>query len=81
VGVEYLGKGKKFSHWRDTHLKIRGPASIPVQLSFLEDYHWATDRIPELNWQAALQSEGDKSILIIPSGPADEHDTAGLMFT
>ena len=34
-----------------------------------------------LNWQDALQHQGDKTILVIPSGPADEFETAGLMFT
>lgn len=81
VGDQYLGEGERFSHWRDTHLKISGPAVVSVQLSFLEDYHWATDSIPRLDWQRALQKKGDKSILVIPSGPADELETAGLMFT
>ncbi len=80
VGDEYLGMGKKFSHWRDTHLKISGPATLAVQLSFLEDYHWATDTIPELDWEAPLVNKGEKQILIIPSGPADKLETAGLMF-
>lgn len=81
VGDEYLGNGSKFSHWRDTHIKISGPANLPVQLSFLEDWHWATDRILELDWQAALTRQGDQRVLIIPSGPADRLETAGLMFT
>lgn len=81
VGNEYLGKGEKFPHWRDTHLKINGPAALAVQLSFIEDYHWATDSIPELDWETALTKKGDLSILIIPSGPADSLETAGLMFT
>ena len=81
VGDDYLGKGKKFSHWRDTHIKITGPATIPVQLSFLEDWHWATDSTIDLDWQAALSWQGEQRILIIPTGPADRFDTAGLMFT
>jgi len=81
VGDAYLGNGPKFSHWRDTHIKIKGPANLPVQLSFVEDWHWATDRIIELDWQAALTRQGDQRILIIPSGPADRLETAGLMFT
>lgn len=81
VGDEYLGNGPKFKHWRDTHIKITGPANLPVQLSFLEDWHWATDQIIELDWQAALTRQGDQRILIIPSGPADKLETAGLMFT
>lgn len=80
VGDDYLGNGQKFSFWRDTHMKITGPATLAVQLSFLEDYHWATDTIPEFDWQSGLQMAGDKRILIIPSGPADKLETAGLMF-
>ena len=81
VGDEYLGKGEKFDHWRDTHLKIEGPATLAVQLSFTEDWHWATDDVLNLNWQRAFESFGEKDILIIPSGPADKFETAGLMFT
>jgi len=81
VGDEYLGKGSKFSHWRDTHVKIEGPATLAAQLSFIEDWHWATDEILELNWTAQPSPAGDQRILIIPSGPADRFETAGLMFT
>ncbi len=80
VGDEYLGRSEKFDYWRDTHLKISGPATLATQLSFLEDWHWATDRIIELDWNAALTMRGDKHVLIIPSGPADNFETAGLMF-
>ena len=66
VGEEYLDGGQKFKHWRDTHLRIQAPATLPVQLVFLEDWHWATDTIPELDWQAALKQQGELPILIIP---------------
>jgi cardiolipin synthase len=81
VGDEYLDGGPKFASWRDTHIKITGPATLPVQLSFIEDYHWATDTTPQLDWQSGLKPVGDQRILIIPSGPADTFETATLMFT
>ncbi|WP_136796506.1 cardiolipin synthase [Desulfosediminicola ganghwensis] len=81
VGDEYLGNGEKFSHWRDTHVKIEGPATLAAQLSFIEDWHWATDEVLELNWKAVPSTDADQRILIIPSGPADRFETAGLMFT
>ena len=28
VGDEYLGKNKKLGHWRDTHVRIEGPAVL-----------------------------------------------------
>ena len=82
VGDEYLGKNLKIGHWRDTHVRIDGPGAIGAQLSFAEDWHWATDEIPEdLNWSAESPPGGDKMVLVIPSGPADELETASLMFT
>ena len=50
VGDEYMGRDPEFGHWRDTHVKIVGPAVIATQVSFLEDWHWATNKVPEFNW-------------------------------
>ena len=80
VGDEYLGKDPKIGKWRDTHVKIEGPAALAAQLSFMEDYHWATNDVPEMSWSPTASVHSDTSVLIIPSGPADEHETALLMF-
>lgn len=80
VGDEYLGKGGRFDHWRDTHVKLEGPATLAAQLSFLEDWHWATEQTLELEWKKALVRRGNKHVLIVPTGPADRFETAGLMF-
>jgi cardiolipin synthase len=79
VGDEYLGKGE-LGNWRDTHLKIEGPAALAAQLSFFEDWHWATDEIPQFAWTPQHVSEDGVDMLIIPTGPADRLETAGLMF-
>jgi cardiolipin synthase len=81
VGDEYLGKSKKFGHWRDTHVRIEGPAVLKVQHSFCEDWAWATDEVPALDWNAHSAPDGsDEAVLIIPTGPADSLETASLMF-
>ncbi len=81
VGDEYLGKDPKFGHWRDTHIKITGPSVLAAQLSFVEDWNWATNKkIENLDWSPTLVEKNDKQVLIIPSGPADEYETASLMF-
>jgi cardiolipin synthase A/B len=74
VGDEYLGRSKKFGAWRDTHLYVQGPAVEAVQLVFLEDWFWATSRIPKLSWNANEQRE-DQITAIIPTGPADPIET------
>jgi cardiolipin synthase len=50
VGDEYLGKDPKLSPWRDTHVELRGPVVQCVQVTFLEDWNWATKQMPTLNW-------------------------------
>ncbi|MEM7135537.1 MAG: cardiolipin synthase [Myxococcota bacterium] len=80
VGDEYLGKGQ-FGHWRDTHVRIEGPAVLKAQVSFCEDWAWATDAIPPLSWDPMPADDGGQDVvLIIPTGPADDLETASLMF-
>ncbi len=81
VGDEYMGRDPKFGHWRDTHIEMAGPVVLGAQLTFFEDWHWATDGVPELNWEAERSPESDMPVLIIPSGPADQLETAHLLFT
>ena len=80
VGDEYLGHSPKFGHWRDTHVRIEGPAALGAQLSFAEDWYWATDLRLDLTWHPVAAPDGNVPVLIIPSGPADEYETANLMF-
>ncbi len=79
VGDEYMGRDPKHGAWRDTHMRIAGPAALALQLSFVEDWSWATDEIPVLDWEPVPKS-ADIPVLILPSGPADERETASLMF-
>lgn len=80
VGNEYLGKDPVFGAWRDTHVKVEGPVVQAIQFSFVEDWYWATNGIPKLNWQPQEADDGREDILMIASGPADNLETCGLMF-
>lgn len=85
VGDEYLGLNERFGMWRDTHVRITGPALVGLQLPFVEDWHWATGDYLDLEWQAALRGAADRqngeraAALVLPSGPADEYASASLM--
>ncbi len=79
VGDEYLGRSRKFGHWRDTHIRLQGPAVMGAQISFLEDWYWATEEKLELDWDVEMTQENVNAVLVMPSGPADEYDTASLM--
>ncbi|MDF7822933.1 cardiolipin synthase [Pontiellaceae bacterium B12227] len=81
VGDEYLGKDPTFGNWRDTHMKITGPAALAAQLSFSTDWHWATDdAMLHLNWKPVPSADSDVPVIVVPSGPADDVETASLMF-
>lgn len=80
VGDEYLGLDPEFGHWRDTHVRITGPAALAAQFSFIEDWNWASDTILRLNWIPVPSEIGNDKVLVVPSGPADHIETASLMF-
>ncbi len=81
VGDEYLGHDKKLPNWRDTHMKIVGPSALQLQLSFIEDWNWATDEeLLSLNWDPVPADEGNATVLVLPTGPADRLETCSLMF-
>jgi cardiolipin synthase A/B len=80
VGDAYLSRAPRFGQWRDTHVKIKGPVAKAVQFCFIEDWHWATSRIPDLDWQLTPSPGGTEEALVMASGPADTLETCGLMF-
>ncbi len=84
VGDEYLGRNKKLSPWRDTHVRLEGPCVLNAQVAWLEDWCCAKGTIPELEWNPvaiAPESGGTARVMIAPSGPGDPLETCGLMFT
>jgi len=83
VGDEYLGKSSKpaLRPWRDTHVKVEGPAVLGVQLAFIEDWYWMTSNIIPVRVEPEFSRDANQRVLVLPSGPADELDTCSLLFT
>lgn len=65
---------------RDTHMEISGPAVLACQLAFTEDWYWATQAVPDIQWQTP-RKDGNCDVMTIPTGPADENESASLVFT
>ena len=79
VGDEYMSRSKKFGHWRDTHVRFKGPAVLAAELSFREDWQWATnEELTDL--PTSIEPAGDQSMLIMPTGPADELESCAIAF-
>lgn len=79
IGNEYLGRNANLGHWRDTFVRIRGPVVAEIQLSFAEDWLWATDETLALNWDPA-PCDGAMDALVVAPGPADPIETGSLYF-
>jgi cardiolipin synthase len=70
IGDEYTGRKGKVGPWRDTHLRIRGPAVHQLQEIFAEDWFFATgEDLVDERWYPEQQAEGDLMVQIIASGP------------
>ncbi len=81
VGDEYLGRSRRFGPWRDTFTSVTGPAAKGVQIAFVDDWHWSTGTVPELDWSLVPAAADGKAVLVLPTGPADEFDSCTLFFT
>jgi cardiolipin synthase len=69
IGDEYRGRRKKFA-WRDTHLRIQGPAVQQLQDIFVEDWHDATrEDLTDESYFPAIEPIGSEIAQVIPSGP------------
>ncbi|MFB4211288.1 cardiolipin synthase [Shouchella sp. JSM 1781072] len=77
VGDEYLGKKKKFGYWRDTHLRIEGPALAAIQTRFILDWNQAAKdyHISYHNrYFPEVESKGNTPMQIVSSGPDSEFE-------
>jgi cardiolipin synthase len=70
VGDEYLGKVSRYGYWRDTHLRIEGPAVASLQWIFIEDWDFAAgEHLLDSRYFPAPESTGPYQMQVIESGP------------
>ncbi|MBS9338456.1 cardiolipin synthase [Fructobacillus sp. M2-14] len=80
IGDQYLGRKKKFGHWRDTHLKVSGSAVYYLQSHFLLDWNASAVKEP-MNVTRRLyfpdldeRLQGDTDMQIVTSGPDSDDE-------
>ncbi|MCS6851283.1 MAG: cardiolipin synthase [Gemmataceae bacterium] len=70
IGDEYLGLVPYYGYWRDTHLKIEGPAVACLQRIFVEDWDFAAqEQVQGGRYFPTLSAAGDCAVQVIQSGP------------
>ena len=80
VGDEYMGRDPEFSPWRDTHVRIEGPAALQLQITILSDWYWATRELLSVNWNPHVLPDAAQNVMILPTGPTGDFETASLFF-
>ena len=66
--------------FRDTHMKICGPAVADLAQIFAEDWSFATDEELTLPPPPAPRAAEGEVVSIVPSGPDQEHNASGLVY-
>lgn len=72
VGREYLGLDPSMGRWRDTHVRIAGPAVLGLQKAFIQDWLTATDHLIDDERyfpDPGGGGEGECVVQVVDSGP------------
>jgi cardiolipin synthase len=70
IGDEYLGKDPRFGYWRDTFLRVEGPAAAGLQRVFLEDWLFATEEaVHGMKYFPRHVTPGQSLVQVVHSGP------------
>ncbi len=79
VADRYIDGGKNFDRWRDTHLRIKGPAVLGLQYSFTVDWNFMglpliEDKMPEYVTEQGIGMQ------LLTSGPTLQWTNQAMLF-
>ena len=82
IADRYIDGGRHFNEWRDTHLRVVGPAVAVLQGSFAIDWNFMgrpliADPLPE--WDPE-HTPGHVGIQLVTSGPTSQWSNVEFMF-
>jgi cardiolipin synthase len=81
IGDEYIGRNMQFGYWRDTHLRMQGPAVLQLQQIFAEDWFFATGEQPAgPDWYPPTDQAGDQIAQVVAGGPDGDVDVFHSLF-
>jgi cardiolipin synthase len=78
--IDGLNLADEYLTYRDTHLRVDGPAAQHIQFSFMKDWYWATRQIPEISTAIQPAAADDRKVAIVNTGPADATSKCSALF-
>ena len=73
-------RGNRLGMWRDTHLRIVGPAVGSLQYSFAVDWNFMGRPLIEESLSLPEMPPGDMGVQLITSGPTSQWHNVAMMF-
>jgi cardiolipin synthase len=65
----------KWAGWKDTQLRVEGPAAQQLQDVFVEDWYFASgEDLTSKRYLKGVPSRGDSLVQIVPSGPDQDRN-------
>lgn len=81
VGDEYLSRDPKFGFWRDTHLRLEGESVKTMQVTFLDDWYFITQKeISDESYYPHLEPIGETLLQVIAGGPDSKQESMKELF-
>lgn len=72
IGQEHLGRNSKLGAWRDTSVRLDGPAAMAIQAAFAKDWYWSQGEMLKDSWELRWAKEGGADVLALHTGPVDD---------
>ncbi len=80
VADRYIDGGKDFKTWRDTHMRIKGPAIGALQFSFAVDWNFMGQPLIETDTMApAVSGDNSAGMQMLTCGPTSEWSNISLL--
>jgi cardiolipin synthase len=81
IGDEHRGLLYPRGPWKETHLRVEGPAAQQLQDIFVEDWYFASrEDLANRTYLTRQPACGDSLVQIIPSGPDQEETVLSHIF-
>jgi len=81
IGDEYRGRVSKWAGWKDTQLRVEGPAAQHLQDVFVEDWYFASSEdLTSKRYLKGVPARGESLVQIVPSGPDQDRNVLAQIY-
>ena len=82
IADQWLGDGEDKDHWRDTGVRLEGPAACALQSVFMENWMEETKCVPAGDGcYPQLQKQGDLAVHVVSSSSDEVGSKVALLYT